>query len=401
MVFALKTGVYNRFGKLSDDRALILSDFIDLVDWATPQTWSVRTGMLKEIRLRFHDVVVSSKSNLIDMVERNQNLHEMKKGDAALDHLWGYIDVPRRIRRRNAITGLGGDAPDTKRKDEVSKRNRKWTQACTHGLPAHGFTCGLWDLFHIITIGASMQDHQLYGFHAGYLTSHRDVALTIRNFVANFFACDVCRWNFIDMYDNCGHDHCNRLPSESPIILGESGGTGRGAKMARELPLWLFQVHNAINVRLMGEAAARANREVTIEERRAALFPPAEICPKCWSDIETNEYDPDAVYNFLRTWYWPEKEGIDAGFSSILNRNLLARGIRVVRPKASLSSFLMTMAITVGIFGCIIKLANIFGWGANGGKCHQQLHYLHNHASTSNGSITRKPRRNRFRRPPA
>lgn len=406
LAFVLKTGVYNGFGKLSDDRALALSDFLDLIDWTTPQAWSVRTGLVKELRLRFHDVVVSSKSNLIDMVERNQELHELKKGDAALDHLWGYIDAPRRPKRRNAITGLGGDVPDTKRTDELSSRNRKWTEACTHGLPTHGFTCGLWDLFHIISIGASLQDHQLYGFHAGCLTSHRDVALTVRNFVANFFACDLCRWNFIDMFDNCGHDHCNRLPSESSIILGETGGTGRGAELVKELPLWFFQVHNAVNVRLMGEAAARDNREVTGEERRAALFPPVELCPRCWTDVETNEYDPDTVYNFLKTWYWPQKEGVDAGFASVLNRSLLARGIKVVQPKASLSSLFLTATITMAIFGCIIKLASGFGWGASGGGRHRYLHYRQNHASTTNGSITtmantRKPRRNKFRRPPA
>ena len=406
LAFALKTGVYNGFGKLSDDRALALSDFLDLIDWTTPQAWCVRTGLVKELRLRFHDVVVSSKSNLIDMVERNQELHELRRGVAALDNLWGYIDAPRRLKRRNTITGLGGDVPDTKRTNELTSRNRKWTEACTHRLPAHGFTCGLWDLFHIISIGASLQDHQLYGFHAGYLTSHHDVALIIRNFVANFFACDVCRWNFIDMFDNCGHDHCNRLPSESSIILGESGETGRGAELVKELPLWLFQVHNAVNVRLMGEAAARDNREVTMEERRAALFPPVEICPRCWTDVETNEYDQDAVYNFLKSWYWPKKEYIDAGFASVLNRNLLARGIKVVQPKATLSSFFLTITITMGIFGCIIKLASVFGWGASGGKQHRHLHYPQNHASTArtNGNITtmvNKPRRNKFRRPPA
>ena len=60
LAYALKTGVYNRLGKLSDDRALALSDFLDLVDWTTPQSWSVRTGLVKELRLRFHDVVISS-----------------------------------------------------------------------------------------------------------------------------------------------------------------------------------------------------------------------------------------------------------------------------------------------------------------------------------------------------
>ena len=204
------------------------------------------------------------------------------------------------------------------------------------------------------------------------------------------------------MYDNCGHDHCNRLPSESSIILGESGGTGRGAEVVKELPLWLFQAHNAVNVRLMDEAAARANRNVTLEEKRAALFPPVAMCSKCWTNVETNEYDPDAVYNFLKTWYWPKREGIDNGFASVLNRNLVARGIRVVRPKATLSSFFLTMAITVGIFGVILKLANSYtsSRGSTGSaKLYQQRYNSRKKHSTS--STASNPQRQRFTRPPA
>ena len=40
-------------------------------------------------------------------------------------------------------------------------------------------------------------DHELYGFHRGYFVSPHHVAETIRNFVAYFFSCDVCRTNFL------------------------------------------------------------------------------------------------------------------------------------------------------------------------------------------------------------
>jgi len=387
LAFALKSGVYDRFGKLRDDRALVLSDFLDLVDWTTPQAWTVRTGLVKELRLRFHDVVVAGKSRLADMVEHNQEMHEEIKGDGALDHLWGHIDVPRRQKRRNMVTGLGGDVPDGKKNDVVKLRNRQWTESCTHSKPAMGFTCGLWDLFHIITIGASMQDHQLYGFHSGYLTSHRDVALIIRNFVANFFACDVCRWNFIDMYDACGHDHCNRLPGESSIILGTSSSAGRGSELSKELSLWLFEVHNAVNARLMTERAERRNRDVTIDEVKASVFPTEEMCPNCWTDIEANKYDRHAVYTFLKEWYWPKKESMDPGFMSVLNRNLVARGIKVASSKPTASSFLLTLSITVSIFVLIIKFAN-----SRSGRSRQQLQY-------SQSRTARKARKRRLTHP--
>jgi hypothetical protein len=53
------------------------------------------------------------------------------------------------------------------------------------------------NLFHILTIGSSKQEHELYGFHRGYFVSPRHVADTIRDFVAYFLSCDVCRDHFL------------------------------------------------------------------------------------------------------------------------------------------------------------------------------------------------------------
>ena len=53
------------------------------------------------------------------------------------------------------------------------------------------------NIFHILTIGSSKPEHELYGFHRGYIVSPHHVAESIRNFVAYFFSCDVCRTNFL------------------------------------------------------------------------------------------------------------------------------------------------------------------------------------------------------------
>ena len=45
------------------------------------------------------------------------------------------------------------------------------------------------NLFHILTIGASKHEHEMYGFHRGCFVSPHHVAETIRGFVAYFFSC--------------------------------------------------------------------------------------------------------------------------------------------------------------------------------------------------------------------
>lgn len=129
--------------------------------------------------------------------------------------------------------------------------------------------------------------------------SPRKVAVTVRNFVEYFFGCEVCRSNLLDMYDACGHDHCTRLSGDETMAPLE------GRFEFKELALWLFDVHNAVNVRLMRESAERDDRIVSNAEELAAKFPSRQLCPKCWLDDDMEKYNRDAVFDFLQGWYWP------------------------------------------------------------------------------------------------
>ena len=114
------------------------------------------------------------------------------------------------------------------------------------------------------------------------------------------------------MYDNCGHDHCNRLKSE--ITVGPVDGSDP-ARM--ELALWMWEVHNSVNARLMKEAAARQNREVSHEEALASKFPTKNMCPDCWLDANMTKWDNATVFRFLDEWYWPADEVSDMQFKSV------------------------------------------------------------------------------------
>lgn len=166
-----------------------------------------------------------------------------------------------------------------------------------------------------MTVGASKPEHEVYGFHRGYFVSPHHAAETIRGFVAYFFSCDVCRTNFLRMYDGCGHKHCNRLGSEIVIGLADGDST------RTDLALWLWEVHNSVNARLMREAAQRQNRNVTLEETLASQFPTRKMCPLCWRDENMTQWDESRVFQFLDAWYWPNREPVNEKFTTVISEN--------------------------------------------------------------------------------
>lgn len=117
----------------------------------------------------------------------------------------------------------------------VSKKKvSSWSQNCSKGVNGAGYTCGLWELFHIVTVGivqwniASEHDR----------VSTLDAADTIRDYIEHYFTCDECRKNFIAMYEACQFQRCDRLSkkvSEDAI------------KTWKQLPLWLWETHNDVS----------------------------------------------------------------------------------------------------------------------------------------------------------
>ena len=121
-----------------------------------------------------------------------------------------------------------------------------------------------------------------------------EVGFILRNYIENFFGCEVCRINFLRDYDNCGFHRCERLSSETENLLDW-----------KELPLWLFEVHNGVSSRLLEERAQRENFEPSHEQRIAVEWPAIEDCPLCW--YTDRRFEPDAVYSFLQLTYWPNE----------------------------------------------------------------------------------------------
>lgn len=257
LAYILKNGIYVSARKqLTVQQKSALYDFLALVDWASPQTWDVRSIMIRDLLHRFDDIMSEGKTGLSAFVERYQQ-HSFKRGRRREELLWGHLDESfhvKVLKKRSILKGSLGAEHGIHVKDAaaIAKEHSAWTSHCTHGNPYSGFTCGLWELFHLLSIGATHTPNQLYGFRKGYVISSKEVGATIHNFIANFFRCEVCKKNFVQMYEGCGHDHCKRLDNELPFVVEGTPSLHFSVAEAderdisrKEIVLWLWEVHNA------------------------------------------------------------------------------------------------------------------------------------------------------------
>ena len=93
--------------------------------------------------------------------------------------------------------------------DRFPKKTTEWSPACTKGEDGMGYTCGLWQLFHIMSVGVVEWNKQ--GTFLDLSLSSVEVADTLKNFIEYFFRCDECRTNFLKAYEACEQNRCQRL----------------------------------------------------------------------------------------------------------------------------------------------------------------------------------------------
>jgi hypothetical protein len=121
-----------------------------------------------------------------------------------------------------------------------------------------------------------------------------DIADTIRNYIEEFFTCDECRLNFIKMYEECRFDRCNRLTQNNTGSLDDW----------KELSLWLWEVHNDVNMRLLHESKIDYgdNSPLTTTEEDSVRWPSKQDCPLCWQD--GGGWNDEMIYQYLDRFYW-------------------------------------------------------------------------------------------------
>ncbi|XP_051145836.1 sulfhydryl oxidase 1-like [Andrographis paniculata] len=131
-----------------------------------------------------------------------------------------------------------------------------------------GFSCGLWILFHSLSVRVADEESQT-------------AFTTICDFIRNFFACQECRQHFYSM--------CSTV--SNPF------------QTQRDFAVWLWKAHNKVNERLMNEEVSLGTGD---PEFPKTPWPPRQLCPKCSvsrSGGSRIDWNVDEVYRFLVTYY--------------------------------------------------------------------------------------------------
>jgi hypothetical protein len=241
--YGLRQGAFVTEGTLTDERAQILRDWFLLLRHTLPASWKV-----------LHQCIESLIDNF-DYVRRSER------------YMFAILD-------------------------EYSPPLSSWSDACSRGDDTAGFSCGLWSLLHAITVG--FVDYNRGTAFPETRLDAETVSRTIRDYIEEFFGCEDCSRKFIVAYDACAHERCHRLAPERQTEERDW----------IELPLWLFETHNAVNVRLLKErwAASHDGDDRYAPEASTVFWPPLSHCARCWSP-GYRQWNADMMYKFLKLEY--------------------------------------------------------------------------------------------------
>jgi len=116
-----------------------------------------------------------------------------------------------------------------------------------------------------------------------------------RDYIENFFQCEECRLNFLSDFDACAHDRCNRLVTSAEGITIEQ---------SIQYPLWLYETHNGVNIRLRKERIEQNIEKENFTTQSEVVWPPSDSCPLCWIHGSRDRWDEVEIYKFLQHSYW-------------------------------------------------------------------------------------------------
>lgn len=178
-----------------------------------------------------------------------------------------------------------------------------------------GFSCGLWQLFHYLTVQAEM---------SGQSSDPLETLHAIHGFVKHFFGCTHCSEHFQGMAER---NQMWDVSSKEAAVL------------------WLWSAHNEVNRRLAGDATEDAVFP-------KIQYPTANTCAQCHvmaSDGNT-DWDHNEVLHYMRHTYAHtnlHRYGVDD--ESILPATNSAYAAKVLSSGASSSGSFSELDIRMGI----------------------------------------------------
>lgn len=146
---------------------------------------------------------------------------------------------------------------------KVFSSPKQWLGCRGSSPERRGYPCGLWKMFHYLTVNAAEHDD----------AKPREVLDAMLGYVKNFFGCADCSRHFQEMVVD---KDMNAVSSADSSIL------------------WLWMAHNTVNKRLGGDSTEDP-------EFPKVQFPTSEHCPLCRNANGTWNY-PE-VLNYLKSVY--------------------------------------------------------------------------------------------------
>ena len=264
-VIGLKHGIFTSNDPLTDEKKEALKSWLNLMSVGLPPEWGLHT--------------------LIDDLSVNIELISQK--DANLLKILDKYPIPR----------------------------QKWSKSCdTTGIG--GFSCGMWKLIHIMSIGVAEHKGGRNLIDANVVESSTrvfspaDVADTIREYIYYFFGCKECRDNFISEYDQCSFRRCDRLSDDAKAANSDDW---------KQVALWIWEVHNSVSVRVANEKVTRSAKKLQMSPFRTnsvpvikkndeiqSLWPTLETCLSCF-DMD-GKWNEASVFAFLERTYWSDPD---------------------------------------------------------------------------------------------
>jgi len=268
LYFLFKSSIFSSSsGALSDEKKRVLGNWLDLLK---------------------HSLPPPSQSSDYD-----DDLHEIRSSDMwKLQHDMIH-DLSNDL---DMATSSRATFLEFIEKYHQSEKSLKWSTGCS-------YTCGLWQLFHIISVGLNSDEVLVVGGQetrnnrtdsssSRDLISTMDAAERIKDLIIHFFRCSECVSNFQVMYDSCSFERCTKLTYDTSNSNNSSN---------KELSLWLWNMHNFVNVRLYKEK----NSIPLIHDIEKALWPSRNDCAMCWNNDVDGTFNGEVMFRYLQYSYWP------------------------------------------------------------------------------------------------
>ena len=277
---------------MSADEAIILDVSLSFVQ-----------GLKDGLALKTTPLTSGEKSALVDWFDLLS---------VGLPQDWGLHDHIDLIRSRIDSIGDSKTPYDALLRvlGEKPLPRNKWSRSCDQFGLGGGFTCGLWKLLHVVSIGVAehrgglnLSDTHRRSFSPG------DAADVIANYLKRFFTCEPCRDHFLQLFKKCAYRRCERLNFNAEEATADDW---------KQLALWLWEVHNDVNVRVLKDRVTNFQQAkgtktlfsdpnsipmIAKTNEIEVIYPDIENCLPCLED-GTGRWHENSVFAFLERTYW-------------------------------------------------------------------------------------------------